>query len=68
MNFISAAEFENKMKDIFADSHWCKQQKEIDAIQLMCQTLDSLGYSAGTKLLKEQETMYDYEKEFVCDD
>ena len=59
VDYISAADFEKKMKAIFENDQWCRSQKEIDSVKLMCQVLESLGYSAGIKVLKENNALYD---------
>lgn len=47
MNLITAAEFERKMKAIAEDPELDAEDKHIQADSLLCETLNSLGYSAG---------------------
>lgn len=46
---ITAAEFEQKMKEI-SEIKYDYQGRHIEADKLLCETLKSLGYDAGVKI------------------
>ena len=47
VDFISAADFEKKMRDIDSDKSIDAVRKLDYSIKLMCNTLRTLGYDAG---------------------
>ena len=49
MNLISAADFEQQIYDIATNGKPLDERRK-QAQELMCKTLDSLGYHAGVKV------------------
>lgn len=60
MEMIMAAEFERKMKDIVEEcSHTRDTEKaHRDADKLLCEVLNSLGYSAGVDIFERMGKWY----------
>lgn len=58
MDLITAAEFERRMKEISQDEDKSFGKKHAEADELLCKTLETLGYSAGVKVYKEMETVF----------
>lgn len=52
MNMMMAAEFEKKMKEIAEIKH-DDEGRHKKADDLLCQALDSLGYSAGVEIYRK---------------
>ena len=55
---ITPREFEQRMCDIFNDRSLDPEGRHIEADRLMKKTLNSLGFSAGTKIFDEMEKYY----------
>ena len=55
---ITPREFERKMEEIFNDSSMDKEEKHMAADELMVKTLNSLGFSTGTKIFIGMEKWY----------
>ena len=49
---ITARHFEDQMREIDAQ-YTDEMTKKLEMLKLMADTLDSLGYSAGTKIYRE---------------
>lgn len=56
MDMILAGEFERRMKEIQEIGDIEDRHREAD--KLLCEVLDSMGYSAGTKIFKEMRKWY----------
>lgn len=50
---MTPEEFETKMADIFANPDTDAITKSVEASDLMCEVLDSLGFSTGTEIYKK---------------
>ena len=64
MDMITAAEFEREMKKIKAELDNKSDLKDfekahVDADNLLCKVLKSLGYDAGVKVYEELEKFYE---------
>ena len=55
---ITPREFEERMASIFNDRSLDAECKHLAADELMERTLNSLGFSAGTKIFDEMEKWY----------
>lgn len=55
---ITPREFEERMKAIEADTELYEETRHEAADELMVKVLNSLGYSAGTKIFDEMEKWY----------
>ena len=57
---IYPGEFEKLMREIAdsADREWDYEESHIKADDLMCRTLEQLGYGAGTKVFREMGKWY----------
>lgn len=56
MNLIMPAEFEKRMKEIEAMGDI--EDRHLEADKLLVQTLNSMGYQAGTKIFEEMRKWY----------
>lgn len=60
MNVITPAQLEDMMNDIFERSEKSedKEASHREADELLCKTLDSLGYGAGVKIFSKIHKWY----------
>jgi len=55
---MSPEEFAVKMRDIFPESGTDEESAHIAADSLLCEVLESLGYSAGVEVFRNADKWY----------
>ena len=55
-DLILAGEFERRMKEI--EKMGDIEDRHVEADNLLCEVLESMGYSAGTKIFREMRKWY----------